>query len=452
MQDALALAAAIRERQVTAVDVMEASLSACVERADYGAVVQYDEEMARAGAAAADAVPMDRRGPFHGVPFLVKDLGGFAKGLPASAGSAAVRALAEVPEADNDLLGDFRNAGLVPFGLTATPTFGPSLTCEPEGLPPTRNPWKPKLTSGGSSGGAAAAVAAGIVAISHATDAAGSIRVPAACCGLTGLKPSRGAVPSSPDFNNYLMGIASELVLARSVRDVQAAFGVVQRPSHQIGLSENPSIGLVIPDNCDQDQQNALRGMADALTDAGCELREIECPDAIGAEAHRIAWQVIAVSLTEWLDFLNLNEGQVPELVSVMAIKARSIQSTELYAITRDIARLTFEASSLFRNCDAILMPVLSQAPVPVGTFDLSGRDLDDHLVRMQAFAPKAALANVAGLPALALPFGTSGGLPLGAQLLGPVGSDAALLRLGAMIEERAPRLKFPHAIAGFPT
>ncbi len=451
MQDATALAAAIRDGQITATDAMEASLSACAERADYGAIVHLDAAMARAGAQAADDLPKDQRGPFHGLPFLIKDLGGFAKGLPASAGSATLRATVEAPQADSDLIGTLRSSGLVPFGLTATPVFGPSLSCEPEGLPPTRNPWNTALTAGGSSGGAAAAVAAGLVAIAHATDAAGSIRVPAACCGLTGLKPSRGAVSASPDFHNYLMGIASELVLARSIRDVETAYRLVQEPQAQVPLSDEPRIALALPEGCGAAQQGAVRAMSHALRDAGCMVHEVASPDILGAEAHRIAWAVIAMSLAEFFTVLALERDQVPPMVMRMVTEARALPATALFAITRDIARLSFQASHLFEGCDALLMPVLSGSPAPVGAFGLSGNDLEDHRKRMKDYAPNAALANVAGLPALALPFGQSNGLPLGGQLLGPIGSDLALLRLGAMIEARAPHLAFPHPIAGLP-
>lgn len=451
MTDATALAAAIAEGRVSATDVMEASLAACQVQGALGAVVHLDEDMARTGAAAADALPADRRGPFHGVPFLVKDLGGVAKGLPQGAGSTAIRAEARRPEADSHLLHDLRRTGLIPFGITATPPFGLSLTCEPEGLPPARNPWNPALTPGGSSGGAAAAVAAGIVAIAHATDAAGSIRVPAACCGLTGLKPSRGAVPGGPDFANHLMGIASELVLARSVRDVEAAFNAVYQPLAPVHLSDRPRIALALPDRCGPDQCKAAKEAADALRDAGCEVHDAPAPDRMGAEAHAIARTILSVSLAEWLTALKIPDASVPPLAAAMAAEGRATPVTALFAASRQLARLTNRARKLFANADAMLMPVLASAPLPVGALDLSGTDPHAHMARLERFAPNAALANVAGLPALALPFGMADGLPLGVQLIGPPGADFALLSLAAMLESRAPTLFFPSPIAGLP-
>ena len=344
-----------------------------------------------------------------------------------------------------------RRTGLVPFAITATPPFGLSLSCEPEDLPPTRNPWNPALTPGGSSGGAAAAVAAGLVAIAHATDAAGSIRVPAACCGLTGLKPSRGATPGGPDFANHLMGIASELVLARSVRDVETAFGAVYQPLAPVHLSERPRIGLALPERCGPDQQRAAKEAAEMLRDAGCEVHDIPAPDRMGAEAHAIARTILSVSLAEWLAALKIPDDRVPPLAAAMAAEGRATPATALFAASRQLARLTNRARKLFTAADAVLMPVLSSAPPPVGRFDLAGSDPEAHMAALEAFAPNAALANVAGLPALALPFGLADALPLGVQLIGPPGADFALLGLGAMIEAHAPALPFPSPIAGLP-
>jgi len=451
MQDATALAAAIAGGRTTARAAMEASLAALDAQRDLGAVVLCDRDMALAGAKAADAAPPGRRGPFHGVPFLAKDLGAVARGLPASAGAAALRARVAQPEGDGHLFRQFRAAGLIPFGLTATPPFGLALSSEPEGLPPARNPWKPDLTPGGSSGGSAAAVAAGIVAIAHATDAAGSIRVPAACCGLVGLKPSRGAVPGGPDYANHLMGIASELVLARSVRDVQAAFEAVHLPLPVVDLPERPRVALALPDRCGPDQIAAARAAADALSEAGCVITEIPAPDRLGAEAHAIARTILSVSLAEWLAALTVTDDEVPPLAAALAAEGRAMPATELFAAARQVARLSNRALALFAGVHAVLCPTLSTAPPPVGAFALAATDADAHFAAMEAFAPNAALANVAGLPALALPFGMAQGLPLSVQLIGPPGADLTLCRLAALVEARAPALPFPHPIAGLP-
>jgi len=457
MPDATALAAAISDGRTSARAVMEASLAACQTHAGLGAVVFLDEALARAEASAADAdadadaVAAGRRAPFHGVPFLAKDLGSAAKGLPAAAGAAALRSQAVLPMQDSHLFSAFRHAGLIPFGLTATPPFGLALDSAPEGLLPGRNPWDPSLTPGGSSGGAAVAVAAGLVAIAHATDAAGSIRVPAACCGLVGLKPSRGAVPGGPDFDNHLMGIASELVLARSVRDVRAAFAAVRLPVSPVAMPGNPRVALVLPDRCDAAQTTAAHGAAGALTEAGCTIQEIAAPDDMGAEAHAIARLILSVSLAEWLAALAIPGDKVPPLVAALAAEGRETSATGLFAATRRMARLSDRAGAMFHRFDAVLCPVLSSAPPPLGAFGLGHSDTDAHFAKMEAFAPNAALANVAGLPAIALPFGMQGSLPVGVQLWGPPGADLALCHLAALIEARAPMLEYPFPIAGLP-
>lgn len=452
MTDATALAAAISDGRTSAHSVMAASLAACRTHAGLGAVIHLDAAMGRGAATAADAQPPVPRGPFHGVPFLAKDLGSVARGLPVAAGAAALRACAAAPEADSHLFAAFRRAGLIPFGLTAVPPFGLALDSAPEGLPPARNPWNPALSPGGSSGGAAAAVAAGIVAIAHATDAAGSIRVPAACCGLFGLKPSRGAIPGGPDFANHLMGIASELVLARSVRDVRGAFAAVCRPPLALPAQPDaPRIALALPARCDNAQIGAARAAAAALSDAGCRVGEIAAPDDLGAEAHGLAKLILSVSLAEWLTEAGITDDRVAPLARALADEGRAVPATDLFAATRRVARLSDRALGMFDDADAVLCPVLSRSPLPLGSFDLGHTDTRAHFAGMEAFAPNAALANVAGLPAFALPCGMSGGLPLGVQLWGPPDADLALCHLAGLIEAGVPAPEYPFEIAGLP-
>ncbi len=450
------LAAAIAGGRLSARQAMEAALSTAASLDHLGALARLDPEMARAEAAAADAAPMQRRGPFHGVPFLMKDLGSAARGLAPAAGSPALRARTPDPIADSDLAARFRAGGLVPFGLTTVPEFGLALTAEPPGALPVRNPWDESLSSGGSSGGAAAAVAAGIVAITHATDAAGSIRVPAACCGLVGLKPSRGAVPGGPDFGNHLMGLASELVLARSVRDVAAAFDLVtgavtgpcaeplQRP-----LPSRPRLALSIPARCDTPRARAAEEAAEALARSGCDVVRMAAPDALGAEAQALARIVLSASLAEWLEAVGLEDSEVTPISAAVAREGRAMPARALFAASRSLARLSARAAALFEGADAILSPVLAGPPPALGHFDPNASDPSHRFAQMEALAPNAALANAAGLPSLALPFGTHEGLPVGLALLGPVGSDRALLALAARLEAVAPALTFPHPIAG---
>jgi amidase len=451
LEDATALAGAIRAGETSAVAVMEAALEAASSLDRIGAVARLEPALGRAGAMAADRNAAGA--VFHGVPFLAKDLGAHAAGLAPAAGSMALRHLLPQPEVDSTLFARFRAAGLIPFGLSTVSEFGLALTSEPPGGPVARNPWDETLSPGGSSGGAAAAVAAGIVAIAHATDAAGSIRVPAACCGLTGLKPGRDAVPAGPDFGNYLMGLGSELVLARSVRDVAAAFEAVAPPGPAL-TPDRPIIALAIGPGTGPAGIAALRTAADGLASAGCEVREIDpaALDALGARAGPVASLVLPVSLAEWLDSLGVGAGDVSPLAAAVAAQGRATPAQALFAAAREMARIGHDFDVLLGDADAILTPVLAGSAPRIGQFDTGCTDPQAHFAALGALAPNAALANVAGVPALVLPVVMPGAaLPTGVQLAGKAGADRMLLRLGARLEAELPRPRFPYRIAGFP-
>ncbi len=294
------------------------------------------------------------------------------------------------------------------------------------------------------------AVATGIVAIAHATDAAGSIRVPAACCGLWGLKPSRWAVPEGPDFGNHLLGIASEMVVARSLRDVETVFLAVTGTS-PVAASEPKRIRLCVPPGASDESAAVLRNTADTLTAQGHVVTDIAPPSELAAECDRVARAILTVSLAEWVDALDLDEPDITPIAAAIAAQGRAMTGTEVFALTRDVARLSHEAAALFEDVDAILMPVLSGAPPRIGSFPDAETSPEARFDRMAEIAPMATLANVAGLPALAFPAGFRNGLPIGAQLLAPLGIDADLLALAACLAH-CTDIPFPHPIAGLPT
>lgn len=436
--DATALAGAIAQGRTTASAVVDASLARADAQVGLGAVARL---------LAREAIPAPERGPFSGVPMLAKDLGSHAKSLAPGAGSPALRTRVQDPQEDSDFFRVLRAQGLVPIGLSTVPEFGFSLSSEPPGQGPALNPFDTALSPGGSSGGAAAAVAAGIVAIAHATDAAGSIRVPAACCGLWGLKPSRGATPMGPDFGNYLMGIVGEGVLARSLRDLAAAsapfLGAGRAPAH-------PRIAIAIPSRCDPIQAKATRQVANLFEAAGAAIIPIPAPDPLGARAHGIASDILSVSLAEWLNAYGIEDAEVSQLAAANADLGRAMSGPEVFALSRRIQQLSHSACGLFDDADAILMPILSGPPPPLGAFPTDHGDVAAHLARMEALAPNAALANVAGLPALAIPLPTKAPTPTAVQLIAPQGGDAMLLALAAMIAP--PPISYPAPIAGMPS
>lgn len=432
MQDATSLAAAIASGAVSAPEV----LSAAVTAADrFEAVVRVEPGLAR------EFQP----GPFGGVPFLGKDLGSGAAGLSPVAGSDALVRRRRDQGQDSDLFARFRAAGLVPFGLTCVPEFGLALTSDP-----AVNPWDARLSPGGSSGGAAAAVAGGIVAIAHATDAAGSIRVPAACCGLVGLKPSRGAVPMGPDQGNWLMGLAAELVLARSVRDVAAAFDAVAEDwagDRGVGFGR---VAVMVPEGCDPRQGEAARAVAQLAEGLGLGVEERSFPAVMAARAERVARTVLTASLAEWMGFLKVTGDELTPIAAAVLAEGQAMSAAEVFAASREMAVLTAEWEAWMAGVDAVISPVLGQGVPEVGAFDMQARDVAAHFAQIGAVAPGAALANAAGYPALVIPFGGEG-LPVGVQIAGRIGCDRALLALGARLAAAAPVVAYPHSIAGHP-
>lgn len=451
MPDATALALAIAEGRTTPRAAMAAAVAACAARADLGAVVRLLPETAL-------MTELPAPEPFHGVPMLAKDLGSHARGLAPAAGSPALRARLPDPAEDSAIFLRWRAGGLVPIGLSAVPELGFALSAEPPGAPPARNPFNLARTPGGSSGGAAAAVAGGLVALAHATDAAGSIRVPAASCGLWGLKASRGALPEGPAFGNHLMGIASDGVVARSLRDVAAAHalaaGDARGPCPAVApraFPEAPAIGLALPARCSAADRDAARAVATLFAAAGCRIVSVPAPDTLGDEAHDVAGRILSLAQAEWLDALAIPASEVSPMIAASAARGRAMRGPEAFALTRAVARLSHLGWSLFDGCDAILMPVLSGPPPSIGHFDMTSTDVAAHLAAMEALAPNAAIANVCGLPALAIPAGMAGGLPVGVQLMGPIGSDAAILALAARITDRLPPIPYPAPVPGLP-
>lgn len=472
MTDATALAARLSAGQTSSLSLMEAAIEACQRHQDLGALARLEPELGRAAARRQDLNRHDLTrqagevcggggggggGILQGLPFLAKDLGGYAAGLMPAAGSPALRARQNDPAADDDLFAAFRSAGLLPFGLTKVPEFGLALTSEPPEGAPARNPFDPALSPGGSSGGAAAAVAAGLVAAAHATDAAGSIRVPAACCGLVGLKASRGRLPGGPHFNNNLMGIAAEGALTRSVRDAEAIFKAISLKTDLSACADVKRIeriGLSTPSAASAATGAKMDELAHALRREGLDVVDMPSPDALGAEAQKIAGSIFAVSLASWLDAVGVPNDKVTPISAATATKGRQLSAPHLYDVSVHMARVGASCAQFLDQIDALIMPVLADGPPPIGALDPAQTDADARLWKMNAIAPNAALANISGLPALALPFGLMPAprahLPFGIQIMGPLWCDEALFDLAKKIEAAARPIPFPYPIAGF--
>jgi amidase len=461
--DATALAEAIGCGRLTARQAMETSLAAAKSNEALGAITYLDAEKGFAAADAFDALPAETRKamPFGGVPTLAKDLGGPFRGFPVAAGSRSIPRQGGL--ADSDLAIRFRDAGFCVFGMTTTPEFGLSLASEPAIGPISRNPIDPALMSGGSSGGAAAAVAAGIVAIAHATDAGGSIRVPAACCGLVGLKPGRGAMAAGPLFINHLGGIASELAVCRSVRDAERAFSVLsgsaRGPYPPVAQAAAPSgrqriglltdLGAAFP--VDPVRAQAVEAAAQSLEVEGHEIVRLAWEDIspIVDAAGKAFRNVISVHLAGAATRPGVDASLWEPMTQAVAEEGGRMSGTEAWSLVQAMVYISRDLWALFDRFDCLLTPMLASAPKPIGSFPTDHRDTDAHFGRMASFAPLAALANVSGFPAITLPFGADEqGLPLPVQMITPMGQEALLLKLATGLESEG-RWQHRFAVAG---
>lgn len=457
--DATALAEAIGCGKMTARQAMERSLAAAEQHEALGAICYLDAEQGLAAADAFDALPEAQRKsmPFGGVPTLAKDLGGPFRGFPVSAGSKSLSR--QGGEADSDLASRYRNAGFCLFGITTTPEFGLSLASEPLIGPISRNPLDPAMTSGGSSGGAAAAVAAGIVSIAHATDAGGSIRVPAACCGLVGLKPGRGAMAAGPLFGNHLGGIASELAVCRSLRDAERAFAVLSGsargpypPVEQaVAKAGKLRVGLLTEFGSDFAIDPVRADAARTLEAQGHEIVSLVWDDirAVVEASGRAFRDVIAINLASLARLPGIDASLWEPMTQAVAEEGARMSGVEVWNMAQAMVYVSRDLHALFESFDCLLTPMLASAPRPIGSFPSDHRDTDLHFARMGSFAPLAAIANISGFPAITLPFGVDrAGLPLPVQMIAPMGHEALLLALAARLEGEE-RWSHPFPITG---
>ena len=446
--DAVGLATCVRNREIGVDDVLDDALARIAEtdRA-IGAVAALTEAAAR-----AQAKLLNPDAPFAGVPILIKDLGSNVAGTVQACGCRYLAGHGQPAAQDDALIRRYRAAGFVVLGKTTVPEFGLNLSTEPAIGPVCRNPWDRSRIAGGSSGGSAAAVAAGMVPVAHATDAGGSIRVPAACCGLVGLKPGRDVMPEGPNFANHLFGLASEHVLARTVRDSAAIFAATRRepaaapdldrppaPARIGVLTDGPDGGTVAPACRDA----ALR-MAGVLDSAGHAIEPLEIGD-LADDLHvaaRAFADIIAANLAFELGRMDPPpaDDDLEPITWAVVERGRAMDAAALVATSRAMLDVAYRMAALFRRIDVLLTPALADLPPRLGAFPTDHGDLDAHYRRLGAFAPFSALFNVTGQPAISVPAGLSPeGLPLGVQLAGPDGAEDLLLRLARQIELAAP-------------
>jgi amidase/6-aminohexanoate-cyclic-dimer hydrolase len=456
--DALGLAELVRRREVTPRELLETAIEVTEERDPaINAVVVPLFERARAE---VDSLP---RGPFHGVPFLLKDLYAALAGAPLTNGSRLYRDF--VPPGTSEIVVRYQRAGLCIFGRTASPEFGITTTTESALYGATRNPWSLEHTAGGSSGGAAAAVAAGIVPAAHASDGGGSIRIPASCCGLVGLKPSRGRVTFAPDKGEGWAGMSINHVVSRTVRDSAALLDVVagNAPGDPYAAppQERPFLEEVDRDPGSLRIAWTTTAFNDAETDPECVAaveRTIRLLEEIGHEVEQAhpaiddaaladaARVIVGTNLRLGLEERAAQLGKRLEPADVEPITwstASSVDDRSLVAYPAAVNTLHAIGRALgrfFETWDVLLTPTMPAPPQKIGALALDHPQPQEFLANLKRTIGYTQLMNVAGNPAISLPLHWSpGGLPIGVQLAAPLGGEARLLRLAGQLEQAAP-------------
>ena len=492
MSDALEIASHIFSGETSAVQVMWETVERvrCLDRRFHAVCnLQQDigfEQAERIDAWLGQLSEVKRRTvqhtqPFLGVPSLLKDLGTAAQGLPSSMGS---KFFGHVDWAqDCELVTRLRRSGMVLFGRTASSELGLAPTTEaPVYGEPTQNPWAHGYSAGGSSGGAAAAVSSGMVALAHAGDGAGSIRIPASCCGLVGLKTSRGLQPSGPQKAEGWGGLVTDHLITMTVRDCATALDFTAgsdigapyaAPPHSVSCRD--AVQRVTADPAtvkrrriafvsstyegapiDPEVAAAVTACARFLIAQGHHLEQV-APPVSTIEVMQAILPLIACHATHAIDLHSSKLGRPPRpdelqaTTAAAATYARSISGTAYVAsleagnqIRRKVASFLNPGTNV--GFDFFLSPVLAVTPARIGRYPMTNKDYLDYRLGRDGlihYSPFAPLANLTGMPCIGIPFGMSaGGLPIGVQVMGPLGSEQALLELAAQIEVLRP---WPH-------
>lgn len=457
--DALGLAGLVASRQVSPEELLEAAIERVEARnPKVNAVTMKLYDHARRQI--ADGLPA---GPFRGVPYLMKDLTSAIAGVRMTRGS---RFFADTPPAteDSEHVKRLKRAGLVIFGRTNTCELGLSLTCEPQLHGPTRNPWDLTRISGGSSGGAAAAVGARMLPMAHASDGFGSIRAPAACCGVVGLKPTRSRNTFAPFSGEGLGGLSTEHAVSLSVRDTAALLDAtcgagagdpyVAPPPAKSYLSEacTPPGRLRIawtkatPNGAPVEAEplRVLEETVRLLVDLGHDVEECD-PKIDGA-----AMVPTFVTLASANTVVNLTthptagrgprEDEVERITWLTAKLGEQVSGADYVRATQTAHRLGRQMAAFHAQWDVLLTPGLAAPPVKLGWLDMMMDDVHEYWRRVFAFSPFTVWLNLTGQPGLMLPIAhTAGGLPLAVQLVARYGDEATLLKLGAQLETARP-------------
>jgi amidase len=457
---ALELAGRVRSGDVTSRELVEASLGR-IERVD-GRLNAWTHVDADGALAAADAVAAGDERPFCGVPIGIKDLFAPVAGWPLSQGSDLAGDFR--PDYDSAVVRRLRDAGFVLVGRTNSPEFGIPPVTEPRRNGATRNPWDTERTPGGSSGGSSAAVASGTVPVAHGSDGGGSIRIPAACTGLFGLKPARGRISRAPDLGDHFL--STDGALTRSVADSAALLDVLagyepgdatwapppertfaeaarDEPGKlRVGMTLDPPVEAEL----DPLSAQAVRDAAELLQSLGHEVEEFEAPwkDADLLRVFSVLW---AANVSASVRHGQIVSGTEPSPENVEPLSWWLYEMGQGYtSLDLVVATATLQAFArgvivgVWSRFDVVLTPALAQRPVRVGEIDTMGENPAWEFKKSGQFTPYTALFNVSGQPAMSVPlFQGDDGLPLAVQIAGPPAGEALLLSLASQLEQARP-------------
>lgn len=457
--DAIAMAELVAAGEVQPIELVDAAIER-IERLNpkLNAVVTplYDQ--------ARDTARSDLpAGPFRGVPFLLKDVLGFLAGVRHTSGSSYLRDF--VPDHDSELVARFKKAGLVILGKTNAPELGILPTTEPRLFGPARNPWNPERSTGGSSGGAAAAVASGMAPMAHANDGGGSIRIPASCCGLFGLKPTRARNPLGPDLGDIMGGLVVEHALTRSVRDSAALLDATcgpetgdpywapprERPYREevtrdpgrlrIALTVAAPSGSAIHPDCIV----AARDAAALCESLGHHVEEASprVEPGLFGQSFIAVWAAGCAASIDGMAFLTgraPTADQFEPLTWALYEMGRQVSGPNYVLAQTMLQRASRAVARFMKDYDVWLTPTLADPPLPLGSFDSPPGDPLAGLRRAQQFVPFTPIANATGQPAMSVPLvWNAEGLPVGVHFFGRFGDEATLFRLAAQLEAARP-------------
>lgn len=457
--DALGLAELVRNGDVTPEELLDAALARAADRnPEINAIVIDMEQSARD--AIARGLP---DGPFRGVPFLIKDL---ALQIAGQRTTNGCRLFADhVSDHDSELVTRYRRAGLVTFGRTASPEFGLTTTTESTLFGQTRNPWNTERTAGGSSGGASAAVAAGILPLANASDGGGSIRIPASCCGLFGMKPTRGRTPFGPDAGEGWSGMSTVHALSRSVRDNAALLDASEGPEvgspywappkprpylEEVGRDPGAlRIALVTDTFNGTDTHPECVAAAEAAGKLLESLGHRIAPVRIEVDREILAFAsqtIMGSNLIATLEDRAAQLGRalapddVEHFTNLTIVGAGQRTSVDYARAVRGIHSIGRTIDAWFDDFDAILSPTMGAPPEKLGVLSLLNTDLDQMLPAVLRSVGFTQVFNATGHPAMSVPLHWSPeGLPVGVQFAGRFGDEGGLFRLAAQLESAQP-------------